>query len=165
VVVIASTNRPFDLDEAVLRRLPRRIMVDLPDLNTREEILRVTMANNRISGDVNFTRIADLLEGYTGSDIKEICREAVVRIAHEKAMLLDGGKSTASSLSTGSAVDDYLQQLRPVELADFKEAIRKLKASVSEHSRELQKIEEWNDKYGEIKNDKKKRRSAVSMYI
>lgn len=44
VVVIASTNRPFDLDEAVLRRLPRRIMVDLPDLNTRREILQVTLA-------------------------------------------------------------------------------------------------------------------------
>jgi SpoVK/Ycf46/Vps4 family AAA+-type ATPase len=39
VVVIASTNRPFDLDEAVLRRLPRRIMVDLPDTATRADIL------------------------------------------------------------------------------------------------------------------------------
>jgi SpoVK/Ycf46/Vps4 family AAA+-type ATPase len=42
--VIASTNRPFDLDEAVLRRLPRRILVDLPDLATRREILQVTLA-------------------------------------------------------------------------------------------------------------------------
>ena len=41
VVVIASTNRPFDLDEAVLRRLPRRVLVDLPDLTTRRDILQV----------------------------------------------------------------------------------------------------------------------------
>ena len=41
MVVIGSTNRPFDLDEAVLRRMPRRVLVDLPDLKTREEILKV----------------------------------------------------------------------------------------------------------------------------
>jgi len=65
-VVIASTNRPFDLDEAVLRRLPRRIMVDLPDLTTRADILAVTLANNRVASDVNLTALAEQLEGYTG---------------------------------------------------------------------------------------------------
>lgn len=72
VVVIASTNRPFDLDEAVLRRLPRRIMVDLPDRDTRADILAVTLSGNRVSPDVNYTTIAESLEGYTGSDIKEV---------------------------------------------------------------------------------------------
>lgn len=64
VVVIGSTNRPFDLDEAVLRRFPRRILVDLPDLNTRREILEVTLAENRLGPDVNLTAIAERLEGY-----------------------------------------------------------------------------------------------------
>jgi SpoVK/Ycf46/Vps4 family AAA+-type ATPase len=72
VVVIASTNRPFDLDEAVLRRLPRRIMVDLPDCATRADILTVTLAGNRLAPDVNLTQIAETLEGYTGSDVKEV---------------------------------------------------------------------------------------------
>ena len=66
VVVIASTNRPFDLDEAVLRRLPRRILVDLPDVITRSEIISVTLANNRISPEVNITNLALQLDGYTG---------------------------------------------------------------------------------------------------
>jgi ATP-dependent 26S proteasome regulatory subunit len=54
---------------------------------TREEILRVTMANNRVDPSVDFAAIAKDLEGFTGSDIKEVCREAVVRIAHEKAQV------------------------------------------------------------------------------
>ena len=71
VVVIASTNRPFDLDEAVLRRLPRRIMVDLPDLHTRTDILAVTLANNRVAPEVNLTTLAEQLEGYTGACYSE----------------------------------------------------------------------------------------------
>lgn len=71
-VVIASTNRPFDLDEAILRRLPRRVLVDLPDRDTRSEILKVTLSNNRIAPDMDILELADRLEGYTGSDIREV---------------------------------------------------------------------------------------------
>merc|ERR1719356_1223010 len=92
VIVIGSTNRPFDLDEAVLRRFPRRILLDLPDLDTRREILEVTLSENRLGKDVNLTVVAERLDGYTGSDLKEVCREAVVRISHEQARALDRGE-------------------------------------------------------------------------
>jgi SpoVK/Ycf46/Vps4 family AAA+-type ATPase len=150
VVVIGSTNRPFDLDEAVLRRFPRRILVDLPDLDTRKEILEVTMAENRMDPSVNFTQIAERLEGYTGSDIKEVCREAVVQISHEQARLLDQGFiNTREDVTEGS-----LQRLRPVTMNDFENAMNKLKRSVSEKGRELARVWEWNDEYGEIKKEK-----------
>jgi ATPase family AAA domain-containing protein 1 len=149
VVVIGSTNRPFDLDEAVLRRFPRRILVDLPDLTSRTEILEVTLAENRLDPKVNLTRIAERLEGYTGSDIKEVCREAVVQISHEQAKILDeaGGMSNLAL--------NALQRLRPVTNDDFEKALRKLKRSVSESGRELARVWEWNDEYGEIKKDRK----------
>ena len=158
VVVIASTNRPFDLDEAVLRRLPRRIMVDLPDAATREEILRVSLAINRISPDVNITRLAATLEGYSGSDIREVCREAVVRVSHERAGLLEKG------FVQGSIEES---KLRPVCADDFKVAMQKLKASVDESGRELQRVVEWNEKYGEMKRSSSNRRKGpnLSMYI
>jgi SpoVK/Ycf46/Vps4 family AAA+-type ATPase len=158
VVVIGSTNRPFDLDEAVLRRFPRRILVDLPDLVTRKEILEVTLAENRLDPSVNLTLIAERLEGYTGSDIKEVCREAVVQISHEQARLLDEGigalNNEDSSLSDKSDIF-ALQRLRPVTNTDFDKAISKLKRSVSEKGKELMRVVEWNDEYGEIKSKKR----------
>lgn len=174
VVVIGSTNRPFDLDEAVLRRFPRRIIVDLPDLQTRKEILEVTLAENRLDPSVNLTMIAERLEGYTGSDIKEVCREAVVQISHEHAKMLDRGilvggddddfrASELDQNESAEQLDDYesyssvmsSQRLRPVNMKDFEKALRKLKRSVSEKGRELARVWEWNDEYGEIKKNKK----------
>ena len=155
VVVIGSTNRPFDLDEAVLRRFPRRILVDLPDLETRREILEVTLAENRLGPDVNLTMIAERLEGYTGSDLKEVCREAVVQISHEQARLLDRGElmDDDDGLFEGSG---GFQMLRPVTMRDFEAAMRKLKRSVSETGRELARVWDWNDEYGEIKKTNKR---------
>ena len=151
VVVIGSTNRPFDLDEAVLRRFPRRILVDLPDLETRREILEVTLAENRVDPAVNLTKIAERLDGYTGSDIKEVCREAVVQISHEQAKLLDQGSgNNRTDVTEGS-----LQRLRPATAEDFDSALSKLKRSVSEKGRELARVWEWNDEYGEMKKEKK----------
>jgi ATPase family AAA domain-containing protein 1 len=163
VVVIGSTNRPFDLDEAVLRRFPRRILVDLPDLETRTEILEVTLAENRLDPSVNLTQIAERLEGYTGSDIKEVCREAVVQISHEQARRLDQGFSDTarSDVTQGS-----LQRLRPVTVDDFEKALGKLKKSVSEKGRELARVWEWNDEYGEIKKEQRNHLPHLaSMYL
>ena len=157
VVVIGSTNRPFDLDEAVLRRFPRRILVDLPDLETRTEILQVTMAENRLDSGVNMTKIAERLDGYTGSDIKEVCREAVVQISHEQAKLLDQGDGLEKGV---------FQRLRPVTMEDFESALGKLKRSVSETGRELARVWEWNDEYGEIKKEKKNHLPQImNMYL
>jgi len=162
VIVIGSTNRPFDLDEAVLRRFPRRILVDLPDMQSRKEILEVTLAENRLDPSVNLTEIAERLDGYTGSDIKEVCREAVVQISHEQAKLLDQGfLDKEEDVTEGS-----LQRLRPVTTADFESALTKLKRSVSEKGRELARVWEWNDEYGEIKKEKSnKMPHLMNMYL
>ena len=163
-----------------MRRLPRRIMVDIPDLDTRREILSVTLAANRVDIGVNFTQLAERLEGYTGSDIKGVCREAVVKVAHERAEMLVNGADLygtrtiakrASSASGGGAVNtmmmvsvgDFNAPLRLVTMENFQLAMKKLKASVNDNGRELQKVVEWNSKYGEIKRKPKKPSSASSQ--
>jgi ATPase family AAA domain-containing protein 1 len=162
VIVIGSTNRPFDLDEAVLRRFPRRILVDLPDLETRQEILEVTLAENRLAPEVNVTSIAERLDGYTGSDIKEVCREAVVQISHEQARMLEQGVTDMQDADSQSS----LQRLRPVTVDDFEKALSKLKRSVAENGKEIARVWEWNDQYGEIKKDRKDQLSHLAnMYL
>ena len=160
VIVIASTNRPFDLDEAVLRRLPRRILVDLPDFSTRLEILKVTLSENKLDPSLNLTKVAESLEGYTGSDIKEVCREAVVRISHEKAKQID-----EEQLDTSQNFDTLYSDIRPILESDFTRAIKKLKASVNLNGREMQKILDWNDKFGEYKTTEKKNKRNFSLYM
>mmetsp|Transcript_4618 Transcript_4618/g.8995 ORF Transcript_4618/g.8995 Transcript_4618/m.8995 type:complete len:204 (-) Transcript_4618:121-732(-) len=157
VVVIGSTNRPNDLDEAVLRRFPRRILVDLPDVETRQEILEVTMRENRVEPSVNFTTLAHRLEGYTGSDIKEVCREAVVGISHEQASMLEGGAGGDRRSAMGWA------RLRPVHMGDFERALKKLQRSVSSKGRELSRVYEWNDQYGEMKRRKDGRTASSAI--
>jgi SpoVK/Ycf46/Vps4 family AAA+-type ATPase len=138
-------------------------MVDLPDHATRKEILQVTLANNRVANDVDFDKLADNLEGYTGSDIKEVCREAVVKISHDFAKSIEQGLS--ANKQDDAVVDDMKATLRPVNMKDFQLAMKKLKASVSENGRELAKVIEWNAKYGEFKRAKKKPTSNLNLYI
>ena len=131
-------------------------------MQTRKEILEVTLAENRLDANVNMTSIAERLEGYTGSDIKEVCREAVVRISHEQARLLDQGFADSREDQTKGS----LQRLRPVTTADFEDALTKLKRSVSEKGRELARVWEWNDEYGEIRKEKKNQLPQLAnMYL
>ncbi len=73
VLILAATNRPFDLDEAVLRRLPRRLLVDLPDEQNRVKIIEIMLAQEELVED-NFkiTELAKMTEGFSGSDLKNL---------------------------------------------------------------------------------------------
>lgn len=87
VLVLAATNRPFDLDDAVLRRLPRRLLVDLPDQPNRRKILQVILANEELAPDVNLDELSNMTDGYSGSDLKAFCVAAAYQPIRE--FLLD----------------------------------------------------------------------------
>lgn len=70
VVVVGATNRPFDLDDAVLRRLPRRLLIDLPGEAEREAILRIMLRGEEVGADVDVKGLAKRTEGFSGSDLK-----------------------------------------------------------------------------------------------
>ncbi|KAF8379958.1 hypothetical protein HHK36_027424 [Tetracentron sinense] len=76
VMVLAATNRPSELDEAILRRLPQAFEIGMPDCTERAKILKVILKGERIEDDIDFDHIASLCVGYTGSDLLELCKQA-----------------------------------------------------------------------------------------
>jgi cell division protease FtsH len=86
IIVIAATNRPDVLDPALLRpgRFDREVVIDLPDLEGREEILRVHLKKVKVGGDVNVKVLARSTPGYSGADLAAIINEAAIRAALAK---------------------------------------------------------------------------------
>ena len=84
ILVMGATNRPYDLDEAVLRRMPRQLRFDLPGMDERRLILQVMLGDVRLDDDVSVEVIAGETEGYSGSDLKELCRYAVMQPVREQ---------------------------------------------------------------------------------
>ncbi len=83
VIVLAATNQPNVLDQALLRpgRFDRRVVVNLPDKNGREAILKVHTRNVPLAADVNLQEIASTTPGLTGADIKNLVNEAAILAA------------------------------------------------------------------------------------
>lgn len=80
VIVIAATNRPDVLDPALLRpgRFDRRVVMDLPDINEREEILNIHMKNKPVEKSINVRTLAERTSGFSGADLANLVNEAAI---------------------------------------------------------------------------------------
>ncbi|CAL0300545.1 unnamed protein product [Lupinus luteus] len=149
VLVLAATNRPFDLDEAVIRRLPRRLMVNLPDAPNREKIMRVILAKEDLAPDVDLEAIANMTDGYSGSDLKNLC----VTAAHcpIREILEKEKKERNSALAENKPLPVLCSSadIRPMKMEDFRYAHEQVCASVSTESSNMDELLQWNDLYGE----------------
>lgn len=78
VIVMGATNRPSDLDKAILRRMPAQFHVGLPNEDQRLKILKLILQNEKVSPDVDLNRLCKLANMFSGSDLRELCRNASV---------------------------------------------------------------------------------------
>ena len=85
IIVIAATNRPDVLDPALLRpgRFDRRVMIDLPDIKDREEILKVHARKKPLAKEVNLRLIAERTSGFSGADLANVLNEAAILAARD----------------------------------------------------------------------------------
>ncbi|KAI3787329.1 hypothetical protein L1987_41721 [Smallanthus sonchifolius] len=138
ILILGATNRPFDLDDAVIRRLPRRIYVDLPDADNRLKILKIFLAKENIEPDFDIRSLANATEGYSGSDLKNLCIAAAYRPVQE---LLDEEKKGKKC--------DTTPALRPLNLDDFIQSKAKVGPSVAYDAASMNELRKWNEQYGE----------------
>uniref|UniRef100_A0A1I8J4N0 LisH domain-containing protein n=2 Tax=Macrostomum lignano TaxID=282301 RepID=A0A1I8J4N0_9PLAT len=91
VFLLAASNLPWELDHAMLRRLEKRILVDLPNHEARQKMMeqhlppisRQPDGGLELRCDVDYERAAALTEGYSGSDITLVCKEAAMRVVRK----------------------------------------------------------------------------------
>ncbi|KAK4530317.1 hypothetical protein CCYA_CCYA04G1174 [Cyanidiococcus yangmingshanensis] len=113
VLVLGATNRPWDVDTAIQRRMPRSFLVDLPGLDQRKRILEVVLRSDRHRLEASISEIAALTEGYSGSDLRELCRAAALLVLRD-----------AMHAAKKIGVDVSQVQLRNLCLDDFRRAMQ-----------------------------------------
>ena len=117
VYVIGATNKPWDLDWAFIRRFQKRILVPLPDHHTRLMMLKLYTANLGIDPDVDLHELARLSEGFSGSDIRDVCQSAQLKLIGE-------------FFESGKAMDKEAKP-RSITMSDFRQTLEERKPSVS----------------------------------
>jgi SpoVK/Ycf46/Vps4 family AAA+-type ATPase len=117
IYVIGATNKPWDLDWAFIRRFQKRILVPLPDSSTRLNMMQHYSSTLNIASDVDLPELARLAEGFSGSDIRDVCQSAQLSLIGE---FFESGKAT-----------DKEAKPRPLTMADFRQILEERKPSVS----------------------------------
>ncbi|CAL9769898.1 unnamed protein product [Musa acuminata subsp. burmannicoides] len=133
VIVIGATNKPQELDDAVLRRLVKRIYIPLPDENVRKLLLRNQLkgrAYSLPSGDLE--RLANITDGYSGSDLQALCEEAAMMPIRE--------------LGPQHILTIKASQVRPLRYEDFQKAMVVIRPSLRKSKWE--ELERWNEEFG-----------------
>ncbi|CAN8253749.1 unnamed protein product [Cochlearia groenlandica] len=138
ILLIGATNRPQELDEAARRRLTKRLYIPLPSSEARAWIIQNLLKKDGLFtlSEDDMKTICNLTEGYSGSDMKNLVKDATMgplREAFKRGIEI-----------TNLTKDD----MRLVTLQDFKDALQEVRPSVSQN--ELGIYENWNNQFGSL---------------
>lgn len=144
VIVMAATNRPDVLDPALLRpgRFDRRVTIDLPDRDGREEILKIHARKKPLAEDVNLRTIAERTPGFSGADLQSLMNEGAILAAREdrkKVSQFDLIRSI-EKVMLGPERKTHLLNKKEKEVTAYHEAGHALVASVLPYADPVHKI-------------------------
>lgn len=128
--VIGATNKPWALDWAFIRRFQKRIYVPVPDFDTRLKIYQLYTQKLVMEG-VDLNEVARVSEGYSGSDIRDICQAVQLRVVSE---LFESGK-----------ISDMRAKPRPITMEDFNHVISRRRPSITQEM--IKAYEVWAENF------------------
>lgn len=115
--IIGATNKPWNLDWPFIRRYQKRIMVPLPSHHNRLMMFKLYTRNLQLAPDIDLHELARLSEGFSGSDIKDVCQSAHLKVIGE---FFESGKA-----------DNKMAEPRHLRMNDFRKILEDRKPSVS----------------------------------
>jgi hypothetical protein len=128
---VGATNKPWSLDWPFLRRFQKRIYIPLPNFDGRMSMFKNYTAPINVDPGISLEDLSRISEGYSGSDIRDICQGGQLRVVREL-------------FETGKALDKSVQP-RPIVMSDFKEIMKSRKPSVSPEM--LRAYANWAEQY------------------
>ena len=144
VIVLAATNKPWSLDEAIISRFEKRIYTPLPDKQARRAIFEVhTIKRGFTLEGITLEELAEMTEGYSGRDIRNVVQHAITLMLRRANPRVEEVVSRMGY----KGVSGLTFKIEPLRRGDFLEAMKRVKP-VS-RTETLRLYEEWASKYGE----------------
>ena len=138
VLTIAATNRPWDLDPAVLSRFDKKILIPLPDPITRRAILEIHLVKKGFELDCDLDDVIELTEGLSGRELESLAKEVTNR------MVSDANEELPRLVDQGlDAVRGYQIKVRPLTFDDFERARTQVQPVTSDQ--DMQRYFDWRD--------------------
>jgi katanin p60 ATPase-containing subunit A1 len=141
VFILAATNRPWDLDEAILRRLTKRIYIPLPNAESRRKMFEMNLNGISLAPDIDLDYLVQATDKYNSSDINSVCQEASMAPLRKRMKNL-------SSLQATAELQNLQQEMlnEAITMEDFRDALKKVKSSASD--KHTAQYEEWMKDHG-----------------
>jgi SpoVK/Ycf46/Vps4 family AAA+-type ATPase len=138
VLTIAATNRPWDLDAAVLSRFEKKILIPLPDQSTREKILDILLDRRGYQVELPRARLIEMTKGYSGREIERFCKEAANLMVREMNEGIPGLVDRGFEF-----VRKYQLKVRPLTGRDFEFAASTITAQTSPD--DMERYVRWSE--------------------
>ena len=140
-MVLAATNHPWDIDDAFRRRFEKRILINLPDLEARKSLLKISLKDVALDDGVDLDAVAEGLANFSGADITAFCRDAALMSMRKMVK----GKSPAEIKEILANRTEDIGN-KPVTMDDFNEAMERSTSSVQEA--DVKKHQTWIKRHG-----------------